>query len=523
MVQLRLAVGAPHQTTLTLGRPSCRPSNHPGLGLVCGRGLIRGWARPGYRCPIAQVAAVAVHEFEVVAEHADQVLLQPHQQRVHPGVEDHVGPLKTHLRGIAGRHILHMQGRADHGAGDAQALGAVALHLGAEHQLGSRLGNCRFHRQVVVADQRLQAQLPGGGAHLTGLLAAVAAQAHHLEAQLAAGDAGGGDGVAGVAEHEHPLAGEVGGIHRARVPGQARAPFRRAHPIAAGHQLRRQVQAEHAVQLAQEGHGGADADRHRVHCRDAELALQPAAHRGRHLRVEVEVGVGRGDAHQVGRAGTQRGHHGHIDAVGGQQLADLAHVVAAAEAQQRGAQQVHPRPAAFRPPAAGIRFGGAGRRQLGFEQATHQLVEGFGGAPVLLLGVGGQLQAHHRNAAQVHAGGQGTGLVLDQLGGAALAHQQGLGLEALHRLGDRALHQLGCVTAQIPGLEGGVGDRGALVPPLDHREQQVGVGVALGRMQHVVHPLHRGGDAHGTHVRRAFVGPEGEFHRERCRRGSGEK
>ena len=54
---------------------------------------------------------------------------------------------------------------------------------------------------------------------------------------------------------------------------------------------------------------------------------------------------------------------------------------------------------------------------------------------------------------------------------------------------------------------------GRLVAPLDHREQQVGVGVALRRVQHVVHALHRGGDAHRADVRRAFVGPDGELHR----------
>ena len=167
------------------------------------------------------MAAVAVHEFEVVAEHADQVLLQAHHQRVHPAVENHIRPLPAHLGGIAGGHILHMQRCADHGAGDAQPLGAVALHLGAEHQLGSRFRHGFLHGEIVVADQGLQAQLLRGGAHLAGQLTAVGAQAHHLEAQLAAGDAGGGDGVGAIPEDEHALAGEVGGIHRARIPGQA--------------------------------------------------------------------------------------------------------------------------------------------------------------------------------------------------------------------------------------------------------------------------------------------------------------
>lgn len=56
--------------------------------------------------------------------------------------------------------------------------------------------------------------------------------------------------------------------------------------------------------------------------------------------------------------------------------------------------------------------------------------------------------------------GQGSGLVLDQFSGAALAHQQGFGLETIDGGLDRALDQLGRIAAQVPGLEGGVGDRG---------------------------------------------------------------
>ena len=105
----------------------------------------------------------------------------------------------------------------------------MALHLGAKHQLRRGLGHGLFHHQVVVGDQGLQAQLLGGGAHLPRLFAAVGAQAHHGEAQLLAGDAGGGDRMGGIGKDEHPLAREVGGIHRARIPGQPRAPVRFAN------------------------------------------------------------------------------------------------------------------------------------------------------------------------------------------------------------------------------------------------------------------------------------------------------
>ena len=69
--------------------------------------------------------------------------------------------------------------------------------------------------------------------------------------------------------------------------------------------------------------------------------------------------------------------------------------------------------------------------------------------------IGQQHQAHQGGA---HAHRQGAGLVLDQLGGAALAHQQRLRLEAIHGVLERAFHQIGGVTTQVAGLEGGVGD-----------------------------------------------------------------
>ena len=55
------------------------------------------------------MAEVAVHKLEIVAEHADQVFLQAHHQRVHPGIKNHIRPLPTHLGRVAGRHILHVQ------------------------------------------------------------------------------------------------------------------------------------------------------------------------------------------------------------------------------------------------------------------------------------------------------------------------------------------------------------------------------------------------------------------------------
>ena len=86
------------------------------------------------------------------------------------------------------------------------------------------------------------------------------------------------------------------------------------------------------------------------------------------------------------------------------------------------------------------------------------------------------------------------------------------GLEPLVGLARRVLEQLGGVAAEIARLERRVGDRRPLVAPLDHGEQQIGVGVALRRMQHVVHALHRGRDAHRADMGRAFICPERQLH-----------
>ena len=60
-------------------------------------------------CGFAQMrCAGVVVKFAVVAEHAQQMFLQAHHQRMHPGVEDNVGAFKPHLRGVACRKVLHM-------------------------------------------------------------------------------------------------------------------------------------------------------------------------------------------------------------------------------------------------------------------------------------------------------------------------------------------------------------------------------------------------------------------------------
>ena len=156
-------------------------------------------------------------------------------------------------------------------------------------------------------------------------------------------------------------------------------------------------------------------------------------------------------------------------------------------------------------------MGRPARCRLACKQLTNNLVEGFGRAPVLLLLIRRKLQGHHGDV-EVQGGRQATRIVLNELGRAGGSHQQGLGCMAFHGIANGGLKELGGVLAEVAGLEGGVGDRRALAATLDHGEEQVGVGVALGCMEHVVDIAHGGGNAHGPHMGRPFVRPEGEFH-----------
>ena len=49
-------------------------------------------------------------EFKVLAEHAQQVFFQAHHQRMDPGVKQHIGTFKTHLRCVARGEILYVHG-----------------------------------------------------------------------------------------------------------------------------------------------------------------------------------------------------------------------------------------------------------------------------------------------------------------------------------------------------------------------------------------------------------------------------
>jgi hypothetical protein len=82
------------------------------------------------------------------------MLFQAHDQRMHPGVEEHIGTFETHLGGIAGGEVLDMHRRGDDRAANAEALGDVALHLRAQHQLRRGVDDRLLDIQIIVGDQR---------------------------------------------------------------------------------------------------------------------------------------------------------------------------------------------------------------------------------------------------------------------------------------------------------------------------------------------------------------------------------
>jgi hypothetical protein len=54
-----------------------------------------------------------VGEFEVLAEHAQQVLFQTHGQRMNPAVENDIRTFVAHLRRVARREVLYVRRRAE--------------------------------------------------------------------------------------------------------------------------------------------------------------------------------------------------------------------------------------------------------------------------------------------------------------------------------------------------------------------------------------------------------------------------
>ena len=319
-----------------------------------------------------------------------------------------------------------------------------------------------------------------------------------------------------VAVDEHALRGQVGRVDRARVPGK---------PSALGGEEGLDVDVRDASDLAEEVARRADADRHRLDGRLAERLLEPAAGGARDLGVEADVEVGVGQAREVGAGRVERGDDVDVDADAPEQSAHLDDVVAAAEAEARRADQVRARPAR-RGRRAVARVGAVRGRRRGAlargveQQRPHQRVEGLARAPVLLLRVGGELERHDRNR-QAEPLRERPRLVLDELRGARLADEQRVRAEALVGGLDALDDEPGGVAAEVARLEGRVRDRRAVIAALDHREQEVRVGVALRGVQHVVHVEQGVGDAHRPDVGRPFVGPDRELHRVRPRAARG--
>ena len=208
--------------------------------------------------------------------------------------------------------------------------------------------------------------------------------------------------------------------------------------------------------------------------------------------------MGRGEPGDIGGRGAHGGGHVHGDAEVVEKGRHLFDVVAVAEAERGGAEDVG---------------GDMGRALAGGGEVAGDLEEGLIRAEVFLALVGGQFQRDHRDG-EAHGFGQPAGIVLDELCGAGGADDQGLWPEPLIGVAAGLAEEIGGVGAEVPGLEGGVGDGRAVVPPLDHREEEIGIGVALGGVEHVVEARHARGDAHGAHMGRAFICPDGELHEE---------
>ena len=123
-------------------------------------------------------------ELKIFAEHAEQMLLKPHHQRMHPGIEKDVRALEPHLRRIAGREVLNMDRSRDNGARDALPLGDMPLHLRAKHKFGVQLADLRLDFKIIVGDQRLDAVVLSRFAHFACKFAGVGAEPYNGEAEF---------------------------------------------------------------------------------------------------------------------------------------------------------------------------------------------------------------------------------------------------------------------------------------------------------------------------------------------------
>ena len=118
-----------------------------------------------------------------------------------------LAPSRPHLGRVAGREVLDMDGRGDDSAGDAQALGDVALHLRSQHQLGLRGDDGVLDDEMIVGDQRLDALFQGPRRAAHGQIRGCRCQARRTsKASSSRAMRAAGDGVGGIAEDEDALA-----------------------------------------------------------------------------------------------------------------------------------------------------------------------------------------------------------------------------------------------------------------------------------------------------------------------------
>ena len=402
-----------------------------------------------------------------------------------------------------------MHGCGDHRARHAQAFGDMAFHLRAENQFRLQPDNMLLDFQVIIRDQRLHIVEFGGLAQLAGEFPRIGTEADDREAELLGGDSCRGDRMRGVAKDEHALAGQVIRIDRPGVPGQS-GGFRRQDVGG--------IDTDDSGDLQHEITGRAHTDRHGFHHGLAEHALQPHSRLGGDFRVQDHVEIGIAKPGQVRRRRTQRGHDIDVDAHPVQQGSDLPHIVAVAESERCRTQQVAARANA----RLARRALAARRRRRRPGHGADELVEGFRRPPILLALIGRQFQRHDGDR-QSKRSGQAARIILDQFSGAGGADEHRLRLESVEGFLRRGLEEFGGIAAEVAGLEGRVGNRRALGGPLDHGEQQIGIGVALRRMQHIMDTLHRRGDPHRADMGGAFIGPDSELHRSDLQPGAADQ
>ena len=241
-----------------------------------------------------------------------------------------------------------------------------------------------------------------GFADFTGEFSRIGAEPNDLEAQFRSRDIRDGRSMAGVAEDEGTLAGEIGRVDRAGIPGQARGGFAKQ---------RRGVDAGELRDFRDEGARSANADRHAAGRRLTESALQPRGGLPGDFWIENDVEIGIAEARNICRRRTKRRDDIHCDAELVEQPGDFSEIVAVPEAQCRRAEDVARCTLAFGPLGTG-RPRGRGMRAC---KRAHDAVEGFGRTPVFLALIGRQLQRDHGDR-KVQRGSEPTGIVLDQFG-----------------------------------------------------------------------------------------------------------